>query len=219
MVIFIIALGIGLSLSLTLGDVSSNTYSYKHAAVATDAGPCSVVGTDILKKGGSAIDSAVASLLCIGVYNLQSTGLGGGGFLMFYNATSQESFCIDFREKAPSIISDEAMQRYLNDPNSTIKGIHSIVMMLVILHSLIGGLAIGVPGQLKGMYEAHQRFGRLPWSDVVEPSIQLAIDGFIITPAIADAIEAVQNDLKTGNYPGLVYVTIVTHLINIICHL
>ena len=215
MIIFIISLGIGLSLSLPLGDVSSNTYSYKHAAVATDAAPCSVVGTDILKKGGSAIDSAVASLFCIGVYNLQSTGIGGGGFLMFYNATSQESVCIDFREKAPSVISDETMERYLHDPNSTIKGMQSIVM-IVILHSIIGGLAIGVPGQLKGMYEAHQRFGQLPWSNVVEPAIELAINGFNITPAIADAIESVQNDLMTGNYPGLLYVTIVTHLINMI---
>ena len=74
---------------------------YKHAVVASDAGPCSEIGRDILKKGGSAMDSAIAALFCIGVYNMHSAGVGGGGFMVVYNKTTRFVEVIDFREEAP----------------------------------------------------------------------------------------------------------------------
>lgn len=80
------------------GDSASGTYS--KAAVAADAAVCSTAGVEILKKGGSAVDAAIAAHLCNGVVNLHSTGIGGGGFMVFYNATSDESFALDFREVA-----------------------------------------------------------------------------------------------------------------------
>ena len=67
----------------------------------------------------------------------------------------------------------------------------------------IGGLAIGVPGQLKGLYEAHHRFGKLSWSEVVQPSISLAEDGFVITKTVADAIQSVKLLVDIGNFTGL----------------
>ena len=74
---------------------------YKHAVVASDAGLCSEIGRDILKKGGSAMDSAVAALFCIGVYNMHSAGVGGGGFMVVYNKSTRFVEVIDFREEAP----------------------------------------------------------------------------------------------------------------------
>lgn len=74
---------------------------YPDAAVATDAGVCSKIGVSILKQGGSAVDAAISSLLCVGVVNLHSTGIGGGGFLLYYQAATKEVFAIDYREVAP----------------------------------------------------------------------------------------------------------------------
>ena len=74
---------------------------YKHAVVASDAGPCSEIGRDILKKGGSAMDSAIAALFCIGVYNMHSAGVGGGGFMVVYKKNTSFVEVIDFREEAP----------------------------------------------------------------------------------------------------------------------
>lgn len=113
---------LGLALSLSLCKPIPENNSYQHAAVATDAAQCSEVGVELLRKGGNAVDAAVGSLLCIGVVNLQSTGLGGGGFLMYYNAERRETTCIDFREKAPAFIPESAMQRYIEDPTSTTIG-------------------------------------------------------------------------------------------------
>lgn len=78
-----------------------NSGEYRQAAVATDVPECSDIGVDILKNGGSVIDSAIATLFCLGVINFQSVGLGGGGFLLFYNATSHQPTFLDFREVAP----------------------------------------------------------------------------------------------------------------------
>ena len=74
---------------------------YRHAVVASDAGPCSEIGRDILKKNGTAMDSAIASLFCIGIYNMHSAGIGGGGFLTVYKKSTKFVEVIDFREEAP----------------------------------------------------------------------------------------------------------------------
>ena len=99
-----LGLGIGYGLSdeaISSGGSSASSGTYKHAAVATDAPQCSVVGVDILRSGGSAVDAAIASLLCVGVINFHSTGIGGGGFMVFYNATSKTATSLDYRETAP----------------------------------------------------------------------------------------------------------------------
>ncbi len=80
---------------------TSSSGEYERAAVATDAGACSDIGAKILKRGGSAVDSAIASLLCVGVVNLHSTGIGGGGFMIFYEASTKKSYSLDYRETAP----------------------------------------------------------------------------------------------------------------------
>ena len=107
----VVALALGLGLGLGLKKSSqleeppqlraAGSATFQQAAVATDAAPCSEIGAEILRKGGSAVDAAISSTLCVGVVNLHSTGIGGGGFLVFYNATSRKAYAIDFREKAP----------------------------------------------------------------------------------------------------------------------
>ena len=106
--VIILALGLGLGLGLKKKDSSSGTAPlgagsavYQQAAVATDAAPCSIIGADILRLGGSAVDAAISASLCVGVVNLHSTGIGGGGFMIVYNKTTGESRALDFREKAP----------------------------------------------------------------------------------------------------------------------
>ena len=74
---------------------------YQHAVVAADAGLCSEIGRDILKKNGTAVDSAVATLFCTGVYNMHSAGIGGGGFMVVYKKSTKFAEVIDFREEAP----------------------------------------------------------------------------------------------------------------------
>ena len=80
---------------------SAGSKEYSNAAVATDAEPCSKIGADILKKGGSAVDAAISSLLCVGLVNLHSTGIGGGGFMLVYEAATKQAHALDYREVAP----------------------------------------------------------------------------------------------------------------------
>ena len=103
----VLSIGFGVTVR-QLGKVSESTdnpvyanHAYQHAAVAADAAVCSQVGVDILKKNGSAVDAAIASLFCVGVVNLHSTGIGGGGFMVYYNATSGKSTFIDYTAVAP----------------------------------------------------------------------------------------------------------------------
>ena len=131
-VVAVIAIALGVTLSITLKVKRPPVYagSYTHAAVATDAAECSQIGVDILRKGGSAVDSAIASLLCVGVMNPQSTGIGGGGFLVYYNATSNLSTVIDFRETAPGSITEKDMENYKNIKNSTVFGMTTAMKLV-----------------------------------------------------------------------------------------
>ena len=95
---------------------------YQHGAVASDSPICSEIGVKILKKNGSAVDSAIATLFCIGVHNLQLAGIGGGGFLMYYNSSMKQAFAIDFREKAPQEIPENVMKMFKNNKDSTRRG-------------------------------------------------------------------------------------------------
>lgn len=123
------AILLALAVSPSLSRPAVKETSYQHAAVATDAAQCSEIGVELLKKGGNAVDAAVGSLLCVGVINLQSTGLGGGGFFMYYDVETRETFCIDFREKAPGIIPESAMERYIEDPTSTTIGKREAILI------------------------------------------------------------------------------------------
>ena len=99
--------------------VPTKQFVYRHAAVASDNAECSKVGRNILKKGGSAVDAAVATTLCVGVINMHSTGIGGGGFMMVYDSHKRSAEVIDFRETAPEKSGVDSLS---GDPMNGIRG-------------------------------------------------------------------------------------------------
>ncbi|KAI0355646.1 gamma-glutamyltranspeptidase [Trametes cingulata] len=145
-----------------------------NGAVASENELCSEIGVDVMKEGGNAVDAAVSTTLCIGVVNMFSSGIGGGGFMTVRippssaNASS-EVYAVDFRETAPAL-SNKTM--YVEDP----------------LAARWGGLAVGVPGELRGLEAAHKRWGRLPWKRLVQPAVDLA-QGWTVQVELARRIE------------------------------
>ncbi|KAI0030947.1 gamma-glutamyltranspeptidase [Vararia minispora EC-137] len=132
----------------------------KHGAVASENEVCSRIGVDVMKDGGNAVDAAVGTVLCIGVVNMFSSGIGGGGFMTVRLPPSaaggeSEVWEVDFRETAPALANSTM---YVGDPTK----------------AQFGGLAVAVPGELRGLGEAHQRWGKLEWSRLVQPSVELA---------------------------------------------
>lgn len=141
-------------------------------AVASEAETCSRIGIEILREGGNAVDAAIAATLCIGVINMFSSGIGGGGFMTIKLPGAEDgrnAWTIDFRETAPTG-SNSTM--FLKDPKSSIEG----------------GLAVGVPGEIRGMAAAHERWGQLPWKRLFKESIKLA-EEFSVSKILEERLE------------------------------
>ena len=127
------------------------------------------------KKGGNIIDAFVAASFAISVERPHSTGLGGGGFLLYFSQEDKQAYAFDFREVAPRAATKDM---YLDKKGNTQP-----------LLSQEGVLAVAVPGLVRGLYEIHQRFGSLPWAETIAPAIKLARHGFPLYEQLYEALE------------------------------
>ena len=161
----------------------------KNGMVASAHPEASKVGIEILKAGGNAIDAAVAVQFALAVVHPSAGNLGGGGFLVFRDKEGK-SFSVDFREKAPS---KAHADMYLDKDRNVIPK-----------SSTLGRLASGVPGSVAGMAEAHAKYGRLPWKQLLQPAIGLAKKGVVLSEGEARGLNAIKKDLLELN-PGTKY--------------
>ena len=147
----------------------------KKYMIATDAPEASRAGIAMYRAGGNAVDAAIAVSFAISVVRPQSTGLGGGGFLLVHLAATNTTLAYDFRERAPFAATRDM---YLDDSGEIINGA-----------SLTGARAVGVPGMIAGLVEVHRRHGRLPLAQVIAPALALARDGFPVYQDLHEKIE------------------------------
>jgi len=153
--------------SLALGQAGA-TFT-KHA-VAADHPEASAAGAALLASGGTAADAAAATMLALGVVSPTGSGLGGGGFALYYRAKDKSLTFIDFRETAPQAATAALYQAREGDTKEASEA-----------RSRWGGLAVGVPGEPLGIAELVKRFGKKPLSEVVQPAESLARDGFTVS--------------------------------------
>lgn len=158
----------------------------KQGMVATEQALATQVGLDILKRGGNAVDAAVAVGFALAVVLPNAGNIGGGGFMVIHDSKSGKDIALDFRELAPE---KATRDMYLDADGKVISG-----------KSLYSHLAVGVPGTVAGMDLALRKYGSMKWKDVIAPAIRLAEQGFEISPHLAELIASGQNQL--GKWPA-----------------
>ena len=160
------------------------------AAVAMPDGYGAAVAEQILRAGGNAVDAGIAAGLALAVTYPEAGNIGGGGFMLIH-MNGENSF-IDYREKAPGA-ADRDM--YLDVDGNVIEGL-----------STVGHLSVGVPGTVAGFWEAHKRFGTLPWRELVMPAVKIAREGFVVPDKLGGGmltrLERYEGKTNFGDYFG-----------------
>jgi gamma-glutamyltranspeptidase/glutathione hydrolase len=147
-----------------------------HAAVASDHPLASAAGVAALKAGGNAVDAACATALALGVVHPDSSGIGGGGFALIYLPKDKKSYALDFRERAPAAITPALYTKNGKlDPELSKRG----------------GLAVAVPGEVRGLSEMVRRWGKLPFARCVDGAQKLAAKGFPVSWRLAQSLAAI----------------------------
>lgn len=153
------------------------TPAWADGGVVSSADPrASAAGQEMLRKGGSATDAALAMLVALTVVEPQSSGIGGGGFLLHHDGRMGTIDTIDGRETAPSTA---AQNRFLGADGTP----------LPFRQAVPGGLSVGVPGNVRLMEMAHRKWGRLAWAELFEPAIRLAQEGFEVNQTLHDRLQ------------------------------
>jgi len=156
----------------------------KNILVSTANPLASQAGRDILLGGGNAIDAAVAVQLVLNLVEPQSSGLGGGGFLLYFDNKNKKLIFYDGRETAPSKIKKE---HFLNKNGQP----------LSFYDAAVGGLAVGVPGLVSMLELVHKEYGMMKWESLFKPAINLSLEGFPISSRL-------HNQIKKDNYLHLI---------------
>ncbi|WP_223669241.1 gamma-glutamyltransferase [Kangiella shandongensis] len=146
----------------------------KHGMVASQQHLASDVGVSILKQGGNAVDAAVATGLVLAVVLPRAGNLGGGGFMLVHLAEENKTVAIDYREVAPQAAHREL---FLGSDGTVDKQ-----------KARFSRLSAGVPGTVAGLYLAQQQYGTMEWSEVIEPAIRLAEEGFVVNWDLANQL-------------------------------
>lgn len=156
----------------------------QQAAVAMPDSFSADVAAQVLKNGGNAVDAAVAAQFVLAVTLPEAGNIGGGGFMLVYK--DQQADFIDYREQAPAAAHRDM---YLDGEGNVIP-----------YQSVVGILSSGVPGTVAGMWLAHQKYGSLPWKDLLQPAVSLADDGFLMPQKLADYIARYTKRLEDGGF-------------------
>jgi gamma-glutamyltranspeptidase/glutathione hydrolase len=149
----------------------------RQGMVVSVSAPASAVGADVLRRGGNAVDAAVAVAFALAVTWPEAGNIGGGGFMLVYPGGKAEPVVIDYRETAPAASTRDMFAR--GKPSQY--------------------RLVGVPGTVRGLALAHQRFGKLPWSDLVGPAVRLAEEGFVVNAPLARSLESGLR--RPGDFP------------------
>lgn len=144
----------------------------RNAMVVTREPHATEVSVAVLKSGGNAVDAAVAAGFALAVTHPSAGNIGGGGFMLVRFADGRSTF-LDFRERAPLAASRDMYLDAVGQVTSA---------------SVLGYLAAGVPGTVRGLEHAHRKFGRRPWAELVEPAVRLARDGFPVSYSLSRAL-------------------------------
>ncbi|MEG2155209.1 MAG: gamma-glutamyltransferase [Burkholderiaceae bacterium] len=137
-------------------------------------------GYEMLKQGGSAVDAAIAVQLVLTLVEPQSSGLGGGAFLLFFDHKKDQVFALDGRETAPAAATDALFLGADGKPLAFYEGV-------------VGGRSVGTPGVIRMLEMAHAQFGKLPWPALFAPAIKLASEGFVVSPRLATLLASEQH--------------------------
>jgi gamma-glutamyltranspeptidase/glutathione hydrolase len=178
-----------LSFSLVAQTTQKPLIEGKQGMVVSTHPAASEIGLAILKKGGNAIDAAVAVNFALAVAHPSAGNIGGGGFLV-YRDKSGNVKALDYREKAPSAA---IRDMYLDAEGKIIPG-----------KSMTGIFSVGVPGTVAGMQEMHEKLGKLPWADLLQPAVDLARKGLVLTEKEARGLNRQRTEFLKEN-PGKNY--------------
>ena len=163
-----------ITIFLTLSFLSNfvEASDYSKSIVVTSNPYASKAAAEILRNGGSAVDAAITAQFVLTLTQPQSTGIGGGAFMLYWDKNSEKLYALDGREKAPASASP---QLFLNKDGQPRKFYPDAV---------VGGISVGVPGMMRFLEQAHKKFGKLKWSVLLEYPIRLAEEGFELSSAL-----------------------------------
>ncbi len=176
---------IACALLLPMSLAASQPVHAKHAMVVVQEPLAADVGLRVLRSGGNAIDAAVAIGFALAVTYPFAGNLGGGGFLLAHFADGRSTF-IDFREKAPLA----ATRNMYQDSNGNVTA-----------DSLVGWRSVGVPGTVRGLELAHQKYGHKPWAELLDPAIQLASEGYSVSYSLDASLHDEEHARLLSQFP------------------
>src|SRR4051812_16344483 len=171
-----VAVCLAVVLQATTWSASRTPVRARHAMVASTSAEATRAGLDILRRGGNAVDAAVAVGFALAVTHPQAGNLGGGGFMLVHLAQRNQTIAIDYRETAPAAITRDIFLNAWGDADPR--------------KSRDSALAVGVPGTVAGLAMAHARYGsgKFTLAQLIAPALALAREGFVVDDDLADSL-------------------------------